>query len=211
MERRLAAMMEGTGMVEEDETPGVESTASLLARVRAGDGPARERLAGRYAELLGRWAHGRLPSAARDLVDTGDLVQSALVRAFNHLDRFEPRGEGAFLAYLRQILLNRIRDHARRARRRPEHVELDDTLEAADAPSPLEEAIGRERLRAYEAALAQLGDAQRQAVILRIEMGLRYREVAEAMEVPTANAARALVGRALVHLARIMKDHHEPE
>ena len=192
---------------EERDDDGSESTASLLMRARGGDAPAREQLTGRYLAILTRWAHGRVPRAARDLVDTADLVQSALVRALNHLDHFEPRGEGAFLAYLRQILLNKIRDQARRARRRPEHVELDESIDAPDNRSPLEEAIGREHLRAYEAALERLGDSQREAVILRIELGLRYREIAEAVGAPTANSARALVGRALVNLARSMRDH----
>lgn len=193
----------------ETDDPSIESTASLLIRARSGDGTARERLAARYLVLLGRWAHGRLPRAARDLVDTDDLVQSTLVRAFNRLDQFEPRGEGAFLAYLRQILLNQIRDEARRARRRPEHVDLNESLETQDMESPLEAAIGRDRLASYEAALARLGDNQRQAVILRLEMGMRYREIAEALQIPTPNAARALVGRGLVNLAALMREHHD--
>jgi RNA polymerase sigma-70 factor (ECF subfamily) len=186
-----------------------ESTAALLIRVREGSKPAREELAGRYLLLLNRWAHGRVPKAARDLVDTEDLVQSTIMRALNNVGTFEPRGEGAFLGYLRQILMNQILDEARRAKRRPKHVELDPGLEATRSPSPLEEAIGRDRLERYEASLQQLGEAQREAVVLRLEMGMRYRDIAEALEVPSAEAARALVGRGMVHLARLMRDHNE--
>lgn len=202
-------MTESAEFEDEAVEPGYESTASLLIRVRAGDVSARERLTARHLVLLSRWAHGRVPHAARDLVDTDDLVQSTLIRALNNLDTFEARGEGAFLAYLRQILLNQIRDQARRARRRPEHVGIDDSIDAADDRSPLEEAIGRDRLRDYESALGRLGEGQREAVILRLEMGMRYREIAEALEAPSANAARALVGRGMVHLARLMREHHE--
>jgi RNA polymerase sigma-70 factor (ECF subfamily) len=194
---------------EESGTTSLESTASLLIRVREGHAPAREELMGRYVAMLGRWAHGRVPRAARDLVDTDDLVQSTLIRALSHLDTFESRGEGAFLGYLRQVLLNQIRDEARRARRRPQHTELDESFESASTPSPLEETIGRERLDRYEASLAQLGEAQRGAVVLRIEMGMRYRDIAEALGVPSANAARSLVGRGMVHLAQLMREHHE--
>ena len=195
--------------LEESDT-SIESTASLLLKARQGDAPARERLASRYLALLTRWARGRTPRAARDLVDTDDLVQSTLIRAFNRLDSFEARGEGAFLAYLRQILLNQIRDESRRARRRPEHGELDERI-AGSWRSPLEEAIGSERLERYEASLESLGDGQREAVMLRLEMGMRYRDIAESLELPTANAARALVGRGLIKLARLMRDQHEPE
>ncbi len=196
--------------IETDDS-SIESTASLLVKARTGDAEARDQLARRYIVLLGRWAHGRLPRAARDLVDTDDIVQSTLVRAFNRLDQFEPRGEGAFLAYLRQILLNQIRDESRRAQRRPEHVNLNESLDAHGAESPLEAAIGRDRLASFDAALARLGEGQREAVILRLELGMRYREIAEALDVPTANAARALVGRGLVNLAELMREHHEPE
>jgi RNA polymerase sigma-70 factor (ECF subfamily) len=197
--------------IDDDEADSIESTASLLARAREGDAPARERLAGRYLGMLTRWAHGRLPRSARDLVDTDDLVQSTLIRAFNHIDTFEPRGEGAFLAYLRQILLNQIRDESRRAGRRPEHVDLDEFVKADGTRSPLEETIGRERLARYEESLGKLGGGQREAVILRLEMGMRYRDIAESLEIPTANAARALVGRGLVNMARMMREHHETE
>jgi RNA polymerase sigma-70 factor (ECF subfamily) len=197
------------GEPEEVEESSLESTASLLIRVREGNDRAREELAGRYLTMLGRWAHGRLPSAARDLVDTDDLVQSAIMRALNNVGRFEARGEGAFVGYLRQIVLNKIRDEARRVKRRPQHVELDPGLEAAASPSPLEEAIGRDRLGRYEDALEQLGEMQRGAVILRLEMGMRYRDIAEALGVSSSEAARALVGRGMVHLARLMREHYE--
>jgi RNA polymerase sigma-70 factor (ECF subfamily) len=191
-----------------EETP-LESTASLLIRVREGSHGAREDLAKRYLTLLGRWAHGRIPRAARDLVDTEDIVQSTIMKALGNVDTFEPRGEGAFLGYLRQILMNQILDEARRAKRRPRHVTLDPGLEASHSPSPLEEAIGRDRMQRYEASMAQLPDTQREAIVLRIEMGMRYRDIAEALGVSSAEAVRALVGRGMVHLARLMREHHE--
>jgi RNA polymerase sigma-70 factor (ECF subfamily) len=181
-----------------------DSTAALLSRIRAGDGSAREELAGRYLTALRRWAHGRLPHAARDLVDTDDLVQSALVRALHRLESFEPRGEGAFFAYLRKILVNRIRDETRRASRRPPHLELHEDHDAG-GHSPLDELIGRQNVERYEAALERLTTSQKEAVILRIEFGFRYREIAEAIGASTPNAARLLVGRGLVHLSQMMR------
>lgn len=80
----------------------VESTDTLLARVRAGESGAREVLFARYLPLLQRWARGRLPHHARDLLDTSDLVQMTLMRTLNKVDGFESRHEGAFLGYLRK-------------------------------------------------------------------------------------------------------------
>lgn len=181
----------------------IETTGALLIRARGGDVRARDQLAARYLSALKRWAHGRLPMAARDLVDTDDVVQSALYRAMTRLEHFENRGDGAFLAYMRQILLNQIRDEARRARRRPEHDELPEDLSTGES-SPLEQLIGREKLMHYEQSLARLIPTQREAVILRLELGLRYREIAEAMGLPSGNAARLVTARGLVHLAAEM-------
>ncbi len=188
-----------------ERAPALESTASLLAKAREGDAAARERLFARVLPPLRRWAHRRLPPQARDLAETDDLVQVTLLRAFNHLEGFEPRGQGAFLAYLRQILLNAVRDEIRRAARRPERQELDEGL-ADPGPSALETALGRERLAQYEAALAALPAEQQEAVIMRIELGFTHQEIADALGKPSANAARMVVARALVVLAEAMHE-----
>src|SRR5262245_31231306 len=100
-------------------------TAELLARIRQGDLAARDILIARYLPSRGGWARGRLPAYARDLNQTDDLVQDTLIAAVKRLDDFEIRREGAFLAYLRRAILNRIRDEIRRVRRGPVRGELD--------------------------------------------------------------------------------------
>lgn len=183
--------------------PNLESTATLLQLVRHGDRPARERLAARYLQVLRRLAHGRLPLRARDLVDTDDLVQVTLVRALDHVEEFEPRHEGAFLAYMRRILLNQIRDEIRRVARRPARSELEGDPPAPDR-SPLEEAIGRETVERYEAILDQLKEEQREAIILRLELGFTYQQIAEALGRDSPNAVRMMVTRALVRLGELL-------
>jgi RNA polymerase sigma factor (sigma-70 family) len=182
----------------------LESTTVLLGRARAGDASARERLFARVLPPLRRWAHQRMPSAARDLHDTEDLVQVTVLRAFQRLDHFEALGPGAFLGYLRQILLNAIRDELRRAGRRPGHTGLDPEL-ADPAPSALERVLGRDAIEHYERALGALADEKREAVIMRIELGFSHQEIADALGRPSANAARMLVARALVELAEGMR------
>lgn len=188
----------------------LETTAALLDRIRSGDAQARERLLERYLPLLRRWAHGRLPPGARGMAETADLVQVTCYRALTRLEAFEHRHEGAFFAYLRQIVLNAIREEIRRSTRRPSVP--DPAHEAADeAPSVVEQAIGREMLASYEEALLGLTDEQREAVVLRLECGLAYPEIAEAMGKSSANAARMLVVRALVPLAEAMREHARPD
>src|SRR5688572_470777 len=94
-----------------------ESSMVLVRRAREGDPAALDDLCARYLPRLRRWAHGRLPGWAREGVDTQDLVQATLAQVVQHIDTFEPRHEGAFQAYVRQALLNRIRDHVRRGQR----------------------------------------------------------------------------------------------
>lgn len=177
------------------------SSFVLLQRARAGDIDALNRLIERYLPGLRRFASGRLPRDRYDLLDTDDLVQETLVRAVGHIESFEVRRDGALRAYLRQSLLNRIRDEARRARRRPAPAELPEDAPAAGA-SPLEEAIGHEAVERYEAALLKLRQEDREAIVARIEMGCSYEELAEALDKPTADAARMAVSRALVRLAK---------
>jgi RNA polymerase sigma-70 factor (ECF subfamily) len=189
-----------------DTESEVESTAILLERVRGGDIAARNDLVARYLPMLRRWSHGRLPRAARDLSDTDDLVQVALIRALNRVEGFVPQREGAFLAYLRTTVLNSVRDELRRMARRPGRDSLDERMPTS-GPSLVERAIGREMLEAYETALSVLPEEHQEAVIMRVEFGYTYPEIAEALGSPTANAARMTVSRALIRLAEEMDEH----
>ncbi len=177
-----------------------ESTATLLSQVRAGDAAARERLCAQYLPILQRWAHGRLPASARGLAETADLVQVTLMRALDAAVHFQPNHEGAFLAYLRTVLLNLIRREI--GHNLPEGQRVsDDLLEHAAPDSELARTIGPDVLWDYERALAELGPEWREAVILRLEFGFSYDEVAAATGRPSANAARMLVNRALMALS----------
>jgi len=187
------------------EALDVQSTVSLLDMARSGDEKAVELLYRRYLPPLQRWARGRLPSWARDLTETDDLVQDTLLRTLHRLDDFEYLRTGAFLSYLRRGVMNRVRDEIRRVGRRPPATETASGLLAED-PSPIEELIGKETLERYEGALAQLKPSDREAAIARIELELDYRQIAQLLGKPTPDAARMAVSRALVRLAKVMKE-----
>lgn len=189
--------------MDESRPSGLESTLDLVQRAKAGDRAALDRLFARCMPALRRWASGRLPRWTRDLMDTDDLVQETVVRAVNRLDSFEPRHEGALQAYLRQAVMNRIRDEIRRKVRGPVATELSDNQQDLTA-SPLDEAIGKEAVQRYEAALARLRPEERAAIITRIEMDAGYDAVADALGKPSPDAARMAVTRALVRLAQEM-------
>lgn len=180
-----------------------ESSLTLVERARSGDDRALDELCARYLPRLQRWAHGRLPSWARDALDTHDLVQESLAHAAARIQTFEPRHKAAFQAYLRQAVLNRVRDQIRRAKRRPAAEPLD-SAHVSEEPSPLEGAIGREALERYDAALQRLRPDDRDAIILRVELGCPLAEVAEALSKPSIAAAHIAISRALVRLAQEM-------
>lgn len=181
-----------------------ESTADLLGLCRAGNDAARNRLMRRFLPILRTWAHGRLPQYARANAGTDDLVQLTLVRSLNHLEDFVPEREGAFLAYLRTIFLNQLRDEIRRTVRAPQQTPLDEMIALAAPGSPLEEAVGQQALQAYEQALAELNPLDREATLMRLEFGYQYAEIAADLGIPSANAARMRIGRAVSRLAEII-------
>jgi len=187
----------------DDPATSWDSTVHILARARGGDRSAARALLQRALPPLRRWAHGRLPAYGRGPADTEDLVQDAVLETLKRLERFEHRTVGALQAYMREIVINRIRDVVRRVRRRGVPVEPPETL-ADETPSPLERAIMAERLEKFVDALQRLRPVDRQAIVWRIELGYSYDEIAKRLGKPSIEAARMTVSRALARLANEM-------
>jgi RNA polymerase sigma-70 factor (ECF subfamily) len=185
----------------------VESSVELLERAKSGDDAALNNLLARYLPRLTRWARGRLPAGMRSMLDTSDLVQDAIINALRNLGTLEVRTEGTIQAYLRRSVNNRIIDLYRRAARRPRRDDLPDDA-AAPGPSPLEIAIGAEALETYERALEALSESDREAVVLRVELGFDFEEIAQQLGKPSVDAARMAVTRALARLADQMRPKH---
>lgn len=182
-----------------------ESTATLLFKIKAGDEQAKDRLFQSFLPVITQWAHGRLPSYARDLSDTSDMVQKSLLSALGKVDDFEAIREGSFLAYLRQTLLNNIRMEIRRVTRKNNHGYNDASVEVEDSEASIMQLmIGDEALQRYEQGLMSLKNKAREAVMLRVEFGYSFAEIAEAVEMNSANAARMLVSRSIIEMSRKM-------
>jgi RNA polymerase sigma-70 factor (ECF subfamily) len=177
-----------------------EPTIELVIRARAGDRLAVEALLQRCLPALKRWAHGRLPAGVRGSLDTGDLVQEAALHALRRLDVFEPRHVGAMQAYLRQSVINRIRDEVRRVTRHPAPEELPPD-HPSDATSPLEAAIQAESYDRYRQALERLKPREREMVVARVEMQWSLAEITQHFGMRTVDAARMAVTRALRKLS----------
>jgi RNA polymerase sigma factor (sigma-70 family) len=191
------------GRVGDAEAAGTllsdESTIELVVRAQGGDRGALEALLQRCLPSLKRWAHGRLPSAARGSLDTGDIVQEAALHALRRLDTFEPRNVGSMQAYLRQSVINRIRDEVRRIGRNPPPVELPED-QPGDRTSPLEMAIEAEEYERYRRALTTLRPWDRELIVARIEIQWSLAEITQRFGMRTLDGARMAVTRAVKRL-----------
>ena len=181
------------------------SLTEIVVRAQSGDAAALDELFRRHYPVLKRLAHRRLPDRARRDQDTDDVVQITLLRAVRGLKEFEPRWENAWLAYLRQILFNYLRDEGRRSGRLPEIDELDEALPGTTA-TPLDHVVDNETVTAYQRALDRLSASQRSAVVMRIEHGLTYARIAERLGLASNDAARMMVKRAIARLAGMVDD-----
>jgi RNA polymerase sigma-70 factor (ECF subfamily) len=203
-----------------DETQALLSTRDILPAACAGDAHAQEQLFARFAPVLRRFLHARLPSHARGMLDTEDLVQEVCTSALAKLPTLDYRGPGAFWCYLRRIGLNRVAQVVRRAS--VQTIDPDEAAEvsadAADEPSPsplsapMRALIEKERLAAFEAALECIPPNQRQALVMRLELELPYAEIAAECGQPSPDAARMVVCRAMARVAeRLARDGFREE
>ena len=175
-----------------------EPTIELVIRARSGDRGAVEALLQRCLPRLRRWAHGRLPAPARGCLDTEDLVQESALHVIGRLGVFEPRHVGAMQAYLRQSVINRIRDEVRRIGRHPAPLELPED-HPSDQTTPLEAAIQAEAYDRYRRALNELGPKDLELIVARIEIQWSAAEIAQQLGM-TVDAARMAVTRAIRRL-----------
>jgi RNA polymerase sigma factor (sigma-70 family) len=102
-------------------------------------------------------------------------------------------------------VLNRIRDEVRRIARHPTSLELPAEM-PSDEPSPLERAVEAEMVSRYNQALTVLSPRDRQLVVARIEAQWTHDEIAKHFGMPTADAARMAVSRALRRLLDSLKE-----
>jgi RNA polymerase sigma factor (sigma-70 family) len=183
-----------------EDDPLSDSTLDVLQRAQGGDEMAAKILIERALPPVRRWAHGRLPRYARSDGDTEDVVQDAFLRTLRRIKRFQHRTVGGLQAYLRQAVVNRVRDLIRGSKRHGITVGLDP--EPHDwMPSPLEAAIMHQQLDRFLEALRRLRPADRQVIVWRIELGYTAEEIATRLGKSKA-AAGMTVTRAMTRLAK---------
>jgi RNA polymerase sigma-70 factor, ECF subfamily len=145
--------------------------ARIIVRARDGDRAAFAELVERYWQRLFRW----LFQLTRDRHAAEDLCQETFLRAFAHLNRFQPGTN--FTAWIYRIGHNAFANQCRATRKREP---LPDDLYDRGV-GPVEDAIGREAAEDVARALKQLPTDYRAALLLRVEEDLSFRQIAEVL------------------------------
>jgi RNA polymerase sigma-70 factor (ECF subfamily) len=118
----------------------METSVSLLGRIAGA--PTEDdwrRLDQLYRPLLRAW----MARAGVAAADVDDLVQDVLVVVSREIAGFEWRGQGAFRAWLRKIVANRMRDYFRRQKYRPTATGGSDFLRRLDELESPDSALSR--------------------------------------------------------------------
>jgi RNA polymerase sigma-70 factor (ECF subfamily) len=188
----LAAMAQSPG--DSSQRPiGEASEAELIARCRAGERAAFERL---YRDQR-RIVAATLYRVMGDRGELDDLVQEVFVIAFRGLERF--RGESKISTWLYRICINVALGRLRTRSRRPPPLQLTEPAESKpeDSPDTPERLLERREdvARVYR-ALDQLSPKKRVVLVMHEIEGLDLKEIAEIVGAPQVTV------RTRLHYAR---------
>ena len=145
----------------------------LMTRTARGDRDA-------FADLVRRYQHSlvnffRRMGARKG--ETDDLVQDTFLRVFAHSRKYRPSGKFSNFIYV--VARHAWADMARKAIRAPKT----DELALANASVDAESSRTLDRLD-VRSAVEGLSEKLREVVVLNVYQGLKYREVAEVMDIP---------------------------
>ena len=175
------------------------SDEQLIRRCRRGDSDALEELLTRYRNRLMAFIY----SVVRDYHLAEDIFQETFLRVYRQAGKF--RAGASFKTWLYTIAVNLCRDALRKSKRRPEvsletetagrdgaHPRRLADLLAGKAPGPRDEAGGKEMEAILEKEMAGLSREHRQVIMLSRLEGLKYREIARVLGIPSGTVRSRL-------------------
>ena len=193
------------------------ATQHLLQQVRAGAREALGQLLEQHRPYLHQLVELRLDPKLRPRVDPSDVVQEAQIEAVRRLDAYLEQAPMPFRLWLRQLAHDRLvmmrRRHLKAARRsvgQEERLPEQSSMLLAQrllagGSTPSQQLDRQELALRVRRAVAQLGDADREVLLMRTFEGLSFEEVSYLLEIDAA-AARKRHGRALLRLHKILTD-----
>ncbi len=176
----------------------MENDQELVARVLGGDQAAFSELVELYQQQVYNLTYRMLGNVG----EAEDAAQEAFLRAYQHLDRYDPARP--FKTWLLSIASNYCIDRLRK--RRLTWLSIDEPLPphpnlTSSAPGPEEAVVLQERSHAIQELLGGLAPDYRAAVILRYWYDMSYAEIAEMLDT-TESAIKSRLFRARQTLAQ---------
>jgi RNA polymerase sigma-70 factor, ECF subfamily len=150
--------------------------AGIISDILAGDKEQFALLVKRYERLV----LSITLRATRDRSAAEDAAQDAFVKAYLHLDAYNP--EYRFSTWISRIAQNTCTDMFRRNR---ELAGLDEAEGMADpGPSPEDALLEREQAKALSAMVSSLDEMYREPLMMYHASGLQYGEISERLGIP---------------------------
>ena len=177
----------------------------LLRRAKGGSPEAINALFERCAGKLLALIRLRMGRSLRAHLESQDILQASLLKAFERIEQFERGNIASLMAWLGRIAENEIRDqadyHGRQRRDAARLVPLEGKLDgvADQVHSLASEVVLNESMERLERALEALDDHHREIIILRKLEELSFREIGERLG-KSPDACRMLLARALTAL-----------
>jgi len=189
-----------------------EADQVLVERVQRGDKQAFSLLVAKYQRKLIRL----LSRMIRDPAEVEDVAQEAFIKAYRALPGF--RGESAFYTWLYRIGINTAKNYLAGQRRRAptttdfaseEAESFEDGDQLRDNNTPERILMSKEIGSTVDAAMSELPEDLRTAIVLREIEGLSYEEIAQIMDCPIGTV-RSRIFRAREAIAARLEPLLEP-
>ncbi|MFY9343708.1 MAG: sigma-70 family RNA polymerase sigma factor [Planctomycetota bacterium] len=181
----------------------MDGLPELLAAAKAGSASARNDLLARFQPQVAALVHRQIQRRLRPqqhavlrLLSTGDVVTDVLLDVLKNLDRWDVADDAAFASLLATLVEHRLLDQIRKSQagRRDVRKQADEGPATAgvehtgDGPATM--AGNAEQLAIYREVLATFPEREQALLSLRLEDGLEWKELADRLAWPSADAAR---------------------
>ena len=161
-----------------------------------------------YRPFLKAIAAAEFPDNLQSRVDDSDLVQETLLKATRQADQFRGSTEAELESWLRETLLNQIRDCVKFNGRQQRDIRIEipiaSSIAAASDPAASEEVRKAETRDLVQKVVNELPDEYRTVILLRQQLDLSFVEMAEQMN-RSPDAVRMLWARAILVLGEKLK------